>query len=212
MPNLKSLLEFDEKYKDIPEDFGDRFKYLWEILKIKEKDLKEIKTQIKHIKSIKKNTINLVVNFKPEATPRPRLSMISNTFYVKGASEYKRLFEKAVEENNIELITTPCEFHCITYTPIPTAMSKIEKVLAELGLIPNISKPDWDNMAKTYCDMIQHGLVLDDSLIYKGTLEKRYSIKPRVEITIKYFNKYDSTFNKKKIQNIIEKRKNKKEG
>lgn len=210
MLNIKTLAEFNDKYGSIPEDFGDRFTYLWETLKIKEKDIIGIQQGIKHIKSIRKNKIKLVVDFKPEATPRPRLNTFSNTFYVKGASEYKKAFEQSVKEVDIDTIVTPCEFHCITYTPTPTAMTKCEKILAELGLIPDISKPDWDNLAKTYCDMVQHGLLLDDQLIYKGSLEKRYSIRPRVEITIKYFNKYDSTFNQKKIQNIIDKRDKKK--
>ena len=78
-------------------------------------------------------------------------------------------------------------------------MSKVEMVLAEMGLIRPISKPDWDNIGKAYCDMIQGFLIYDDSLIIKGMSEKFYSIKPRIEITISYMEDFDSKFNKRKM-------------
>ena len=53
--------------------------------------------------------------------------------------------------------------------------------------------------------MIQEQLLLDDSLIIKGVSTKKYSTKPRIEITLFYMDEFDSQFNKKKIQNIIDK-------
>lgn len=51
--------------------------------------------------------------------------------------------------------------------------------------------------------MIQGLLLYDDSLVIKGVSEKRYSIKPRIEITISYMEDYDSAFNKKKIKGKV---------
>ena len=79
-------------------------------------------------------------------------------------------------------------------------MSKVDTVLAELGLIRPITKPDWDNLAKTYCDMIQGLLIKDDRLIVDGSLQKYYSIKPRVEVRLSYMESYDSNFTRKKIE------------
>ena len=79
-------------------------------------------------------------------------------------------------------------------------MNKIERVLAEMGFIRPISKPDWDNVAKAYCDMIQGFLIYDDSLIIDGTSSKYYSLKPRIEITIEYMEDFDSDFNRKKMK------------
>ena len=78
-------------------------------------------------------------------------------------------------------------------------MKGIEKVAAELGFIRPISKPDWDNVGKTYCDMIQDLLIYDDSFIIEGTTKKFYSIKPRIEITLSYMEDFDSDFNRNKI-------------
>ena len=62
-----------------------------------------------------------------------------------------------------------------------------------------MSKPDWDNVGKAYCDMIQDILIYDDSLVVEGVSKKFYSVKPRIEITIEYMEDYDCEFNKKKI-------------
>ena len=91
-------------------------------------------------------------------------------------------------------------FHSKVYIPTPESMKTEDKILAEMGYIRPLSKPDFDNVAKTYADMIQDSLILDDALIIKGISEKYYSIKPRIEIDIKYMKEFDSIFNKKKIE------------
>jgi hypothetical protein len=79
-------------------------------------------------------------------------------------------------------------------------MNRIDKILSELKLIRPMVKPDWDNAGKTYSDMIQKHLLLEDCLIIDGRTRKFYSIKPRIEINIKYMKKYDCKYNKKKIE------------
>ena len=78
-------------------------------------------------------------------------------------------------------------------------MNKSEKLRAEMGLINNLTKPDWDNLGKTYSDMIQNTIIMDDSLIIEGTVRKFYSSKPRIELTIEYADRYDSKYNMKNI-------------
>ena len=78
-------------------------------------------------------------------------------------------------------------------------MSSVDKVLAEMKLIRPVSKPDWDNLGKSYSDMIQGVLLQDDSIIIEGLSRKYYSIKPRVEITIDYMTEFDSKYNENKI-------------
>ena len=79
-------------------------------------------------------------------------------------------------------------------------MKKHEKILAEMGLIRPISKPDFDNLAKTYSDMIQGTVMTDDALIVEGISRKYYSCKPRIEIIIEYMDEIDSDYNKKKTE------------
>ena len=205
----KKLKEYEEKYGNIPKDFFERFSYLMDMKKITSKDIIKIQNLVKDILSIPTKEISFVFYFTPDATPRARYSRFTKSFYVKNALDYKSIFAEFIDScDDIDgIISTPCEFTCITYKPTPSAMNRIETIISELGLIKDISKPDWDNLGKTYSDMVQQRLILDDAIIYKGCVEKRYSVRPRIEITIKYYTKHDSTYNKNKILNILKRKK-----
>lgn len=196
-------LEYKKLYGEVPKDLDDRVIGLLKEGNLKNKDLKKLKDRLEDVVSIDYSYLSFVFYFVPKATPRPRLSRFTNTFYVKGAMENSKLFEKYVksqEDLNFK-ICTPCEFVCKSYFPIPNGLNRIDRILAELGLIKNIAKPDWDNLGKSHSDMIQKHLILDDSLIYDGRSIKAYSSKPRVEIYIKYMNEFDSNYNRNKVMN-----------
>lgn len=152
-------------------------------------------------KDDKWNKLSLVFNIEPKPTPRPRLGRYG-VFYVKGAKENKKFFLDYVKTHNLPFITTPCRFEVRSYLPIPKSMSKKEKELAEEGSVRPISKPDWDNLGKTYSDMVNSILIYDDALIIEGVSKKYYSKKPRVEIDIEYMREHDSKFNACKYKNI----------
>jgi len=187
--------EYNEQYGDIPYDNNGRLSYLLNNISIKNKD---IFNEINRVKSIKWKKEKFIIYLLPKATPRPRMGK-GGIFYVKGAKDNKKLFEKYIINFDIPLITTPIKFTSISYLPIPSSMKSYEKVLAELGYIRPTSKPDFDNLAKAYCDMLQDTLIYDDALVVEGISKKYYSVKPRIEITIEYMEDYDSEFNKKKI-------------
>lgn len=195
---LKMEKEYKKIYGDIPNNSIERLDYL-----LKDIKLSKYKTSvfdlIKRNNNIKWKTLTYTIFLLPKATPRPR-SGRNGIFYVKGASDNKKFFKQFTINEDIPLITTPTKFQCVSYLPIPKSMHPIEKICAELGFIYPVSKPDWDNLGKAYCDMIQDILIYDDSLIIEGTSIKRYSVKPRIEVTISYMEDYDSEFNKKKIK------------
>ena len=202
MKKNKKVIEYEEKYGNIPKDFHERFIYLLSTLNLKIKDIDKIKQGIKRILGIRYEEISFSFYFFPQATPRPRYSRFSKVFYVKNMLNYNELFGEFVEScEDIDFkITTPAELICKTYSPIPSSMNRIDSILAELGLIKNISKPDGDNLLKSYSDMVQKHIIVDDALFYKMHIEKLYSFKPRIEITIRYMVDYDSEYNKKKIK------------
>lgn len=194
---LKMEKEYDELYGHIPKDYEGRLEFMLNQMNLTR--LKEpVYEYMKRIREIKWKEISYNIYLLPKATPRPR-SGKNGIFYVKGANDNKKFFKKYIEDQDIHLITTPCKFKCISYFPIPNSMSNIEKIAAEMGLIRPVSKPDWDNVAKAYCDMIQGLLLYDDSLVIEGISKKFYSVKPRIEITISYMEDFDSNYNKKKI-------------
>ena len=72
------------------------------------------------------------------------------------------------------------------YFPIPSSFNKVQTLLAELGLKRPTSRPDWDNLGKTYSDAIQPWIVYEDSAFVDGISRKFYSLKPRVEIELEF--------------------------
>ena len=195
----KDIREYDEKYGLVPTDKEERLKFLMSQAKNAEKTFAPVDGEIKRIQGIKWKTVKYVIYLIPKASPRPRRSL-NGHFYVNGAADNKRFFKNFYKETlNIPIIDTPCKFYCDSYLPIPSDMSLVNQVLAELGLIRPVKKPDFDNLAKTYSDMTQGVLLFDDALIIEGISRKWYSCKPRIEITFKYMDDFDSDYNKKKI-------------
>lgn len=195
----KMLRDYNDKYQFVPEDDIGRIDYL-----LKDTNLRKQKTdlmnEVHRIHNIKWKEFRFTIFLLPKSTPRPRYSPRGQMFYVKGAGDNKKLFQQAMLHTEFDMITTPMEFYCTSYLPIPSAMNKVDKLLAELGFIRPISKPDFDNLAKTYADMIQGIIMSDDALIIKGVSEKYYSCKPRIEIKIRYMETFDCVYNKNKLE------------
>lgn len=190
---------YEEKYGATPTEKEDRLNFIIRNARSKEKTITAVKEEAAKIKKIKWKKVSYTIYLVPKATPRPRTSA-RGFFYVSGAADNKKFFKKFYKENiNTPMIKTPCKFYCDSYLPFTSDMSIPIQLLSELGLIRPIKKPDFDNLAKTYSDMIQGVLLFDDSLIIEGVSRKWYSCKPRIEITIKYMESFDSTYNEKRI-------------
>ena len=195
----KELLEYEEKYGSIPNDRDERLQFIMSKAKDQDRTFSSVPKEIERIRKIKWKTIKYVIYLIPKASPRPRKSM-NGHFYVNGAADNKRFFKNFYKETlDTPIIDTPCKFYCDSYLPIPNDMSLVNQFLAELGLIRPLKKPDFDNLAKTYSDMTQGILLFDDALIIEGISRKWYSCKPRIEITFKYIEEYNSDYNRKRI-------------
>ena len=191
----KQIDEYLDKYGCIPDDKEDILVYLKEKLKLSEK----INKMEAYVDSIPWNTLKIILPIIPKGTPRARLGM-HGIFYVTGAKENKKLCKYYIRDKH-KIIYTKTHFTVTTYMPTPVkSMNRYEIYRAELQSIDPTSYPDWDNLGKTYSDMIQDILIMNDNIITKGLVEKHYSVKPRVEIEIKYQEGFDSKFNKRRIQ------------
>lgn len=195
---LKVEKEYKELYGDIPDDRMAIMDIMLQGVNLK-RQKKHVYDEINRITNIGWKTISFKIFLVPKATPRPR-SGKNGVFYVKGASDNRKVFRKFMEDQEFDIIKTPTKFDCTCYFPIPSSMTIVERICAEMGFIRPISKPDWDNVAKTYCDMCQDFLIYDDSLIVDGRCRKYYSLKPRIEITMSYMESYDSDYNRKKTE------------
>ena len=191
--------EYLKEYGDIPKDHDGRLDYLLNNIKCG-RCKTTLYDAIDNINSIKWKKLSYTIYVIPKGTPRPRAGKFG-VFYVKGAKDNKKLFKQIMDiHKDIPLITTAVKLECSSYLPIPKSINWVDKVLMEMGLIRPITKPDFDNLVKTYTDMMIDSLLYDDSLIIEGTSKKYYSVKPRVEITLYYADKYDSKFNYDKIK------------
>lgn len=200
----EDIIKYQAEFSHIPDNKEERLIYMIKEYNINNKDTININEGIKKLSKIKWNKLEYVLYLVPKATPRPRFSKKTKRFFVKDASNYSSLFKAFIESRDgdvPELIVTPTKVTIDAYLPIPNSgMTKLEKILAELGLIRPVSTPDFDNLAKTYTDMVQRHLLLNDSLIIDGRTRKFYSRKPRIEVKFKYMDKHDSRYNKKKVE------------
>lgn len=199
MKKYKVLEDYKKEYGHIPVESTRLLSYLMSTMDIS-KIKKNILLEANRIANIHWSTFHFTIFMLPKASPRPRYSSKGHMFYVKGASDNKKIFQEAMKDSDFPIINTPMKFCCTSYLPIPNTMKKHEKILAEMGLIRPISKPDFDNLAKTYSDMIQGTVMTDDALIVEGISKKYYSCKPRIEIIIEYMDEIDSDYNKKKTE------------
>lgn len=192
---------YQEKYKHVPKDRIERIRSYLETVGFSHKDEKRFDEEVKRIKAIEFEAIKIVFYILPEVTPRPRANLFTGAFYVKNAASNNKFMKLVVEnENRLKgLIATPCYFYCRSYFPIPKHFSKVDTLLAEMGFIRPPIQKDWDNLGKTYSDMIQRWLLVNDALILSGTSEKFWSLKPRVEIEIDYMVDYDCNHNRRNI-------------
>ena len=75
--------EYIDKYGNIPSNMNERFQYLLKLIKFKDKDISEIRKRIQQSKRMRYDELSFVFYFTPQATPRPRYSRFTGSFYVK---------------------------------------------------------------------------------------------------------------------------------
>jgi len=189
--------------KEYEEKFGHLSNIKEEILIYLENNLNLNKDKImeeeNRINKLEWKKINILLPIIPKPTPRPRYQFKSKHFYVKGAQQNKKIIKEYIDD--LGVIFTRTKLLVKTYQLSPSSMTNTELYLAEKGIICPIQDPDWDNLGKAYSDMLQGILLINDNIIQIGTVEKYFSIKPRVELFLEYQDGFDCKFNKRKVEN-----------
>ena len=198
---------YEERYGDIPRDYEERLAWLYDKLHINEGKGEQIITKYNAMKqALYYTTIFIVLYEEPEGAPRPRFRWISrenlsiaakanpgfvHVYSITGAEDQK-FMHRLVEDEEFQLldhiIYTPCDVIYTTFHKTPSSFNAVDTYLAELGMHRPTTKPDWDNLGKKYSDMSNSNLWLDDTLVISGTVNKFYSVLPRVEIQLMYLN------------------------
>lgn len=220
----EKFIEYQDKYGNIPHDYRERLNYMCDKYKLSPKRMMEIiSTRNSILNSMYYKSLKICLYEEPEGTPRPRARLINryNILDVsKADSNFIQIYsitgkadnmymKKLVSQNDYleanELIHTPCDVCVNVYFKPPSSFTINDLFLAEIGLIRPIKKPDWDNIGKKYSDMYNSNIWLDDALVISGTVNKYYSILPRVEIQLQYLNMVYNKYQSKSISEKIEK-------
>ena len=219
MKTLKEIKsDYIDDYSHIPKDDDERYQYLLYLYKVSESDEQTALEQKKQIEdTIQYDTYKLILYEEPVGKPRPRFKRIKGKNHVYSGNEYYRKldFKELLKDDDIEIakfrdnvISTPCIITYDAYLKTPHSFNKKEKILAELKVIRPIVKPDWDNIGKEYSDLYNKVIWLDDALVISATVNKYYSLLPRVEITLTFtnafYNKYQYRSMKDKVPNGAE--------
>lgn len=200
--SIQEALDYHEKYGAIPKDYMERLSWLYRDVGFTEKQLLSLLDKIDELANVQWNEVKYIFYMTPKPSPRPRYSSNTFHFYVGGARINKEIMENFVQQHSdMEcVISTPCSLNAEVFMPTPAGMNITEKIAAELGIIHNVNAPDWDNLGKAYCDMIQDVLVSNDSLVFEGRVHKGYSILPRIEVTVRFMKTYDCKYNKRTVE------------
>lgn len=194
----------------IPKDYQERINWIIDTYKISDAKLKDIiDTKNKMLQQMYYMPELFVVIYEiPEGSPRPRARFIKGkgnnilanarsnpgfiqVYSITGAADKKFMqeFKTNSDFDFLEsLIYTPCSVKYDAYFKTPSIFNAKEKMLAELGMIRPLSKPDFDNVEKKYSDMYTGNIWVDDSIVIESNFNKYYSELPRIEITLRYMN------------------------
>ena len=181
------------EFGDIPDNQLDRIQYILGNRVKNEKYNEKITNAAKEIKKIKYKKLDFIMWKLPYAAARPRATNKCGytQIYVPGAKREAEWFTKFAKENNLPFINTPCILNLKIYEKTPNSFSIKDKVLAELELLkPWKRTGDFDNYAKGIADAIQHGLLKDDCLVISSKQDLFYSIKPHIEVSISYMERF----------------------
>jgi len=215
-------LEYEEKFSDIPKDYTERLLWMYDKYNINDKKAENIIAKRNAmIQSLEYGDLFIILYENPEGSPRPRFRLVNRKNFINEAmtngqfvhvysitGKEDNMFMKRLIDNDLiaisNMIFTPCIVEYNAYLKTPSVFNAEDKFLAEIGLIRPITKPDWDNIGKKYSDMSNHNLWLDDNLVISGTVNKFYSILPRVEIKLRFLNMLYNKYQYRSISNKVE--------
>lgn len=135
--------------------------------------------------------MNRVVVFsvpgEPVAKGRPRFSRSGAAYTPARTANYETLvrleYERQVGEYRFPQ-SANLAIRVEAYLSIPKSASRKRRSDMELGLIRPLKRPDADNLLKSVADALNEVAYRDDSQIVYAEISKRYSSRPRIEVTL----------------------------
>jgi len=129
--------------------------------------------------------IQLTVPGEPVGKARPRVTRSGITYTPTKSVNYETLIRELfiIKYPDFRPIEGSVRLNLSAYMRIPKTSKKKTEAM-ERGEIRPTKKPDLSNILKSVEDALNDLAYLDDSQIVSATVEKRYSSRPRIELTI----------------------------
>ncbi len=122
----------------------------------------------------------LFVDDAPVGKGRPRFTRTGRCYTPKATRQAENRVRWAGHQHQGALITGPMGVLVLAVFPIPKSWSKKKRQEAEAGRVRPAVKPDFDNVAKLYCDALNGLMWEDDKQIVDGRCIKVYGQQPGV--------------------------------
>lgn len=129
------------------------------------------------------DSVIIVIPDKPVPKGRPRYTRQGRCYTPKQTLQAEQLV-KAVALTQLGSIRLQgaLGLELLTVFPVPVSWSKKKRAAALRGEIRPACKPDFDNLAKLYCDALNGLLWEDDKQVVDGRCIKCYGVDPAVVI------------------------------
>ena len=136
-----------------------------------------------------KKQVYIVIDGKPVGKGRPRFTRTGHSFTPEQTREYEEAVRKEYLSETEGLFSfgpdVPIRLAVTAYYPIAKSNTKVMREAKIHNLVlPHLAKPDLDNVVKIVSDALNGTAFHDDTQIVEIFARKRYSERPRVEITL----------------------------
>ena len=128
-------------------------------------------------------------DIEPVPASRPRfvgMEFGGRAYTSKKYENFKKAMKRAIDTMSIQKMEGALSVSVVFYMPIPASMSK--KKRETLNEQWSQKGGDIDNLAKSVLDSLNVHAYEDDKQIVRLVLSKRYSLEPRIEVTIEDAN------------------------
>ena len=130
--------------------------------------------------------VTIVIAGEPVAKARPRATrkgFVYTPAHVRKNEAHGRLAAQLAMGDRPP-IQVPVRLELVAELPIPASWSARKRALAITGDLLPTSRPDIDNYLKSGMDSLNEIVVRDDSQVVELTARKRFSIAPKLAMTV----------------------------
>jgi len=131
--------------------------------------------------------ISLTIPGEPKGKQRPKWSPVG-TYTPKKTVSYEAYIKElfAIKYPAFIPLDSALTMKIWMGLLIPKSTSKKKEGMMKMGIIKPTKRPDVDNVLKTVMDALEKLAYKNDSQIVRVVIDKNYSERPRLEITISW--------------------------